>query len=120
MYDSIILVRETVSILAKVSKLSYVKVQAYCNWILYFMAILAIYHLKKAEKPYLGSWYNLRCMEPDQSYAEQNFEHILWIKYSGTAGQLSVVIRVKSLVLGDGYFCKRSLLYHGYLYTRDQ
>lgn len=52
------------------------------------MAILAIYHLKKAEKPYLGSWYNLRCMEPDQSYAEQNFEHILWIKYSGTAGQL--------------------------------
>ena len=94
MYDSIILVRETVSILAKVSKLSYVKVQVYCNWILYFMAILAIYHLKKAEKPY--------------------------IKYSGTAGQLSVVIRVKSLVLGDGYFCKRSLLYHGYLYTRDQ
>lgn len=62
--------------------------EVYCIWILYFMAILAIYHLKKAEKPYLGSWYNLRCMEPDQSYAEQNFEHILWIKYSGTAGQL--------------------------------
>lgn len=120
MYDSIILVRETVSTLKKVKQAELRKGTSvlYLNFI--FMAILAIYHLKKAEKPYLGSWYNLRCMEPDQSYAEQNFEHILWIKYSGTAGQLSVVIRVKSLVLGDGYFCKRSLLYHGYLYTRDQ